>query len=159
AFPVGGADRPELGTAAIGQDHAEAAHVVDGLAVDDRARPGRVVADHAAEVGPAGSGHVGPELQPLPRQRPVELVEHHPGLDPRGAGGRVDVEDGIQVFAEVEHHARADRLPGQAGAAAAGGDRHAHLAGDLDDSLDVIYGLGDDDAERLDLVDAGVGAV
>ena len=53
-----GGQRAERRPAAVGQHHVEPADVVDGLAVDDGARAGRVVADHAAEVGPAGGGHV-----------------------------------------------------------------------------------------------------
>ena len=40
-----------------------------------------------------------------------------------------------------------------------GADRHVHLGGDLHGGDEVLGGLRDDDAERLDLVDAGVGAV
>ena len=40
-----------------------------------------------------------------------------------------------------------------------GDDRHVHLGRDLHGGDDVLGGFGNDDAERFDLVDAGVGAV
>ena len=46
-------DGTERRSAAVAEDDVEAADVVDGFAVDDGARAGGVVADHAAEVGPA----------------------------------------------------------------------------------------------------------
>ena len=91
--------------------------------------------------------------------RPVELVEHHARLYPGHARCRIDVEDAVQILAAIEDDARPDRLAGQAGAAAARGDRHLHLAGDLHGGNEVGHGARNDDAERLDLVNAGVGAV
>ena len=55
-------------------------------------------------------------------------VEDDAGLDAGGARDRVDVEDGVEVFAAIEDDAGADRLAGQAGAAAARRDRHVHFA-------------------------------
>ena len=133
--------------------------MVDGLAVDDGARAGGVVADHAAEVGPAGGGDVGAELQAVRRQAPVELVENDAGLHADRAAGRVDVEDRVQVLAAIDDDAGADRLARQAGAAAAGDDRDVASRRRSARADDVLGGLRHDDAERLDLVDAGVGAV
>src|SRR5205807_2872457 len=63
------------------------------------------------------------------------------------------------VLAAIDDQPRPDRLARQAGAAAAGRDRDAQLAGDLDGGDEVVGGAGDDHAEWGDLVDAGVGAV
>ena len=71
----------------------------------------------------------------------------------------IDVEDGVEVFAAIEDDAGADGLAGKAGAAAARRDRHVHFGRDLHGRDDVFGGFGQDDAERFDLVDAGVGAV
>jgi hypothetical protein len=159
ALPLLGRQRAERGPAAVAQHHAQRADVVDRLAVDDGARAGRVVADHPAEVGAAGRRDVGAELQAVPRQGAVEGVQDHAGLDARGPADGVDGQDGVEVLAAVEDDAGADGLARQAGTPAARGDRHAHLAGDLDRGDEVVGRARDDDAERLDLVDAGVGAV
>ena len=84
--------RAERGRAAVGQDHVERDHVVDRLAVPDRTRAGRVVADHAADVRAAAGGHVGPELQSVLRGRGIELVEHDAGLHARGARLGIDFD-------------------------------------------------------------------
>ena len=151
--------RAELGERARGGDHAQRADVVHRLAVDDGPRPGRVVADHAAEGGPAGGGHVRPEGEAERRQLAVEAVEHHARLHPHPPAGHVDLADAVEVLGAVDDEARPDRLAGQAGAAAAGGDRHAELGRDLHGGDEVVGGAGHDDAERLDLVVAGVGGV
>ena len=159
AVPLARRDGAERGPAAVAENDLETADVVDGLAVDDGARAGRVVADHAAEVGPARGGHFRPEQEVVRRQGAVEGVEDDAGLNAGRAADGVDVEDGVEVLAAIEDDAGADRLAGQAGAAAARRDRHVHFGGDLHGRDDVFGGFGDDDAERLDLIDAGVGAV
>src|SRR5439155_15809158 len=80
-------------------------------------------------------------------------------LYPRNAARRVDVEDSVEVLRAVDHQPRADRLAGQRRAAAAGDDRHLQLGCDLDGGDEVVPGPGDHDAQRHDLVDAGVGRV
>ena len=55
--------------------------------------------------------------------------------------------------------AAADGLPRQAGRRPARQDRHALLGGDPDGGDDVVGRPRHDDAERLDLVEAGVGGV
>ncbi len=133
--------------------------MVDGLAVDDGAGTGRVVAHHAAEVGPAGGGYFRPEKEVVRGEGAVECVEDDAGLDAGRAAGGVNIEDLVKVLAAIEDDAGADRLTRQARSSAARRDRHVHLGGDLHGGDDVLGGLRDDDAERLDLVDAGVGAV
>src|SRR5262249_30166448 len=147
------------GSRTVGEQDAQSAHVVARLAVDDGAGAGRVVADHAAQVGPAGGGHVGAELQAVRRQLAVELIEDHTRLHAGRAAGGINGEDLVEVLAAVDDDAGADGLAREAGAAAARGDGHAHLGGDLDGGVKVLRGPRQDDAERLDLVDAGVGAV
>ena len=53
----------------------------------------------------------------------------------------------------------ADRLARQTGAAAARNDRPAVLGGPGDRGLDVGRRARDDDGQRPDLIDAGIGAV
>ena len=129
--PLRGGVRLKCGTAAIAQDHVEAAHMIDGLAVDDRVRARGVIADHAAEVGPARSGNVGTEHQAVRRQGAVELIENNARLHAGSLARGIDVEDLVEVLAAIDDQPRADRLPRQASAAAARHDRHVHFQGDL----------------------------
>ena len=65
----------------------------------------------------------------------------------------------VHVLAEVEHQAGVDALTGKAGATAAGEDGDAVLGGDFDGGLHVVGVAGNYHADRLHLVDGGIGAV
>src|SRR5262245_30899264 len=67
---------------AIREHNVELSDMVDGLAVDDGPSTGRVIADHAAKVGSAGSGDVRAELEAMYGQGSVKLIEHHARLNP-----------------------------------------------------------------------------
>ncbi len=71
----------------------------------------------------------GPNCRPCLRGGGVELIEHHARLHAGRAGLRVQLDDLVHVLAEVQHDARADRLPGEARAAAARDERDAGLGG------------------------------
>ena len=114
--------RGERGAGAVGQQHLQRAHVVGGGAPRHRMRAARVVGDHPAQRGAAGRGRVGAERQLVWFGRGQQMGEHHPGLDERGAGGGVDVEDVVDVARRVDHHA-ADRVARHRGTAAAHHDR------------------------------------
>ncbi len=159
AFPFIGAKRTEARPAAVGEDDAKPADVIDGLAVDDGTRPGGVVADHAAEVRAAGRGHVWTELQTVFGQGAIERIEDDTRLHADDARGGIDVENGVEVFAAIDNDAGADRLAGQAGSAAARRDWHLRLGRDLHGGDEILDTFGNDDAERLHLVNAGIGAV
>ena len=133
--------------------------MIDGLAVQHRSRAARVVRDHAADGRAARGGDVGREAQAVRLQLRVQLVEHDARLDARPALGDVHLEDAVEVLRGVDDEAGADRLAGLRRAAAARRDRDAVAAGDLDRPDDVLARARDDDAERLDLIDAGVGGI
>lgn len=77
--------RPQFDNAAVRQQHAQLQHMVDGLAMNQRVRAGRIVGDHAAEGGAIGGGDVRRELQAERLDVLVEVVQHaarlnaHPG--------------------------------------------------------------------------------
>ena len=71
----------------------------------------------------------------------------------------IDLENPVEMLRGVEHQAGADRLPGLRRAAASRRDRHAVSRGDPDRAHHRFGRARNDDAERLDLVDAGVGRV
>ena len=89
----------------------------------------------------------------------VELVEHDARLDARPSLVGIDLEDAVQVLRGVEHDAGADRLSGLRRAAASRRDRHAVLRGDVDGAHHGLRRSRNHDAERFDLVDAGVGRI
>src|SRR5262249_9701659 len=132
---------------------------IHGLAVDDAAGAGGVIADHAADVGPAGGGDVGAVLEVVLGQGAVEVVQDQARLNAGGARGGVDLQHAVHVLTAVDDDARADGLAGQAGAAAARRDGHARLGADMHAGGHVGGVLRHHHAQRLHLVDAGVGGV
>ena len=85
-------------------------------------------------------------------QLPVELVEHDAGLHDAGAVDLVDLDQLLQVLAEIDHQRTADRLAGLRGAAAARQQRHALLARNRQRRAHVVVGARHHHAQRLDLV-------
>ena len=158
-FPLRAIDRSELGEGSVGKDGMETADMIDGLAVDNRARACRVVADHAAQIRPVGRRYLGAELQALPCQRAVQLIENHARLDAGQAGSGIDGKNRVEILAAVENDSGTDGLSRQTRAAAAGRDRDVHLAGNLHGRDDVVHRSGNHHAQGLDLVDARIGTI
>ena len=152
-------ERTETRHRAVRQHDVELEDVIDRLAVQDRAGAARVVRDHAADGGAAGRRDVGREPQPVRPQLRVQVVEDDARLDPRRAIGQADVDDLVEVLRGVELQSRADRLARLRRAAPARGDRAGVTRRDLDGTDDVFAGARHHDAERFDLVDAGVGGI
>ena len=71
----------------------------------------------------------------------------------------IDMQDAAQMFGAIDHQRAVDRLPALAGAAAAGQDRDAFIARDRHRGHHVVDRFRHDHADRLHLVDRGVGAV
>ncbi len=151
--------RTEMHDRPVGEDDVLLQHVVDRLAVQDRAGAARVVRHHAADGRAARGRDVGREAQAMRAQLRVQGVEHDTGLDARPAFGDVYFEDAIEVLRRVELQSGADRLSRLRRPAAARSDRHAMPPGDCDRADDIISCARHDDAERCDLIDARVGRV
>ncbi len=134
-------------------------HVIDGLAVQHAARAAGIVGHHAADGGAAGGGNIRREAQAQRRELRVQLIEHDARLDARPALLRVHFEHAVVIFRGIDLNAFADRLPGLRRAAAAHGDGTAEAPADLDDADDILARLRNHDAQRPDLIDAGVGRI
>ena len=80
-------------------------------------------------------------------------------FDPGPAFVGVHLENVVEIFGRVENDGMTHGLSCQARSAAAGKQGNAEFARDLDRCKDIFGGTGDNDADRLDLVDAGVRAV
>ena len=89
----------------------------------------------------------------------VELLLNDAGFDDSPSFFRVHLEHAVEVFRHVDDDRVADGLSGQAGSGASRKDRHLEIAGDFHRGEDVFVSAGNHDADRLDFVDAGVGAV
>ena len=123
------------------------------------ARAGGVVGDHAADGGAAGGGNVGREAQAQWRQLRVQLIQHDARLDAHPALFRVHFEHAVEVFRDVDLQAGRRSPARLRRAAAAQGDRTAEAPADLERAQNVLAMPGDHHAQRLDLVDAGVGGI
>ena len=145
--------------AAVGQHHRQAFDIVDGLAVDDRACAGGVVADHASEGGSAGGREVQWQGQAVGPQRVIEFIEHDAGLDPDTIAIGLEFDELAEVLGEVELQSGPDGLSRLRSASAASGDRDAVFAAEGQHPGNILGVPGPDDPGGHDLVDAGVGGV
>lgn len=143
----------EHSVAVVGEE-VEFDHLIDG----ERARPIElghhrvnatgVVADHPTEGVAVVGGRVGPEGEPVLGSRRPEVVEVAPRLHHGSASLRIDRHDPVQVLGEVEDHRHVGALAGQAGPAAAAGDRYAVTVARDHRGDHVVDGLRDDNADR-----------
>jgi hypothetical protein len=118
-----------------------------------------VVAQASADGGAVGRGGVDAVLQADPGSGLVELGQDDTRLHPCPAFFALDLEDARHARREVHDDGVVHRLPGQAGAAAAGQDGYAGGRGHVQDVLDVRGRARNDDGNRFHLVDGGVGGV
>ena len=154
-----GSERAKVREGSVGQDDLQLEHVIDRLAVEHRPRAARVVRDHAADRGTAGGGNIRSEAQAVGAQWRVQLVEHDARLDPGPSFRDVQLEHVVEILRRIELQSRADRLSRLRRAAASRRDRHSVTARDPDGVDDVVGGAGQDDSQRLNLIDAGVGGI
>ena len=149
-------DRPETTRGAVGQQSFDRVHVVDHVPVADGAGPATVVPRHAAEGRAAPGGHVHGKEEPVRPQGAIEGVQHEAGLHGDPALLEVEVEDAVQVLAEVDDEGRADRLPALRGPASTGKEGRAGLRGQRDDAGDILIGARNRHPDGIDLVDRSV---
>ena len=158
AREVGG-QGAEMHRRAVGQDRVDLRHVVAHGAVHDGARATAVVGGHASDRGAARGRDVDRKGQAVRRQRAIQLVEDDAGLDGDPTRRRVEVDYVVEMLADVDDQRLSDGLAALRRAAAARQDGHAFIGGDLQDAVDVLRRLWHHDADRLDLIVRGVGAV
>src|SRR5215831_13662495 len=99
--------------------------MIDGLAVNERVRPRRIVGNHAADGGSIRCGNVRREVQAMWLGRLVEVVEHAARLHARPAFRGVDLQDAIEMLRAIEDDTRSDALTSLRCAAAARGEGDA----------------------------------
>ena len=144
------------GHRAVGEGHLQRDEVLDGAPEQDAVGTRGVVADHPTERGVARRGDIGTEHEPMRRERRIELVKHHTGLDDRAPGMRVDGFDHPTVLAEVDDDGAIDGLAGECRATAA--RKHRDPAGQEPGSglCTRFRTARQHDAQGLDLVDARI---
>ena len=108
----GPVQRAKMGDRPVPQRHVEIQYVVDGLAVQDRAGATGVVADHAADRGPAGGRDVRGEPETVGQQGGVQFVEHDARLDSSPPFFDIYLEEAVEVLGSIELQPGADRLSG-----------------------------------------------
>src|SRR5690606_5947942 len=99
--------------------------MIDGLSEEDALGSRRVITHHATYVCAVGGGRIRRKMEVVRREGRVEFIAYETGLDAHPSFFLVELEDTVHVFGEVEHNGVADRLSGQACAAAPWKDAHA----------------------------------
>ena len=158
-FQLGRRQLTQVGRGAVGQDYVKLFDVVESLAVDDGVGAAGVVADAAADAGAVGRCGIGGVLEAVAGNLAGELIEDDAGLHARPLFFRIDLDDVVEVLAEIEDDGVVDGLAGEAGAAGTGQDGDALAGTEFHDGLDIGGVTRDHDAHGFHLVDAGVGAV
>ncbi len=130
------------------EQNAKLFDVIDRLAGQQRMRAARVVADHSAERAPAVRRGIGPESQLKGFRTAPQRVEDDAGLNAREPLGRVDLEDLIHVFREIQHDGHVAALAGQARPSAPWQHRCTVLPACGDGRNDIVGVFGNDQADR-----------
>ena len=109
-------------------------------------RPAGVAGDVAADLRDLRSTRVGREAQAVLARQPLDVAGGHAGLDVHPPEQRVELPDPVQPL-EADHDAALDRdrAAGEAGAAAAGGQRHVVLVAPAQHSRDLVDRRRQDD--------------
>ena len=77
-----------------------------------------IIGDHAADGGAIGRGYIGCELKAGGAHAYIEVIEHTAWLHARPALVRIDLQNVVEVFGEVQYDAGTDGLAGLRCAAA-----------------------------------------
>src|SRR5262249_44929865 len=147
------------GHRAVGEDRVYPAHIVDHVAVADRAGAAAIVCGHASDCGAVAGRDIDREPQFVLAQLRVEPLHDGARLYPDTPRLGVEFDDPLHIFAALDDERAADRLAALRSTAPARQHRDAFLARDRQRGGDVVLVFGDNDANRLDLIDRGVGAV
>ncbi len=133
--------------------------VVHHVAVAHRARTATVVRGHAADRRLSGRRHVDRIPEAMALELRIQVIEHDSRLDPGRAPGHVELEQLVQVLAVIDYEGCADGLTALRGSRAARQDRYVRVRGNRKRGQRIAFVPRYDDAERLDLVNRGIGRV
>ena len=159
SLPRGYSHRAEGGTRAIAQDDIDAVDVVGGHAVPDRMGARGVVAHHPPYRRPVRRCRIWPVLQAVDGGRPVQGSADDTRLDFGNLRLRIDRNNRVEVLRAIHDYSRAEGLSRQSRASAPGDQRQPEFFGRQHGRVQVLFGLGDNDAQRANEVIGGIGAV
>ncbi len=142
----------------VGGDHADRFDRVSRRSAPQVVAARGVSRQHAAHRGDAAGRRVGAVSAVVTCQRVIQIGEDRPALDVYRFATPGDL-DPTHVSREIEHDSGTEGLPGDAGARASRMEREAVFGGILDGRDDIGGRAGANDAERDQLIDAGVGRV
>ncbi len=133
----------------VGQDRADAEHVVRGHAMTETVRAARVEGHVAANRADLLAGRIGRVVEAMRRAKRGDREIDDAGLDHGHARARVEPHDPIQPV-ERDDNSIFDRhgAARQAGAAATGHERHTGRLAQADGLDHVLRRFGDDDGPR-----------
>jgi hypothetical protein len=122
-------------------------------------RSGGVVRDDAPHRRPIRAGGIGTELKAVCAKRSVQRAKYNAGLDAHRTRVGVDFEDAIEMASEIYDDGLTDGLAREAAPGGTGQKRDTEFGRRLDGGVHVIRIPGNQNAERVHLVDGGVRAV
>ena len=111
---------PDGETGAVIEKNVERLDVIDGLAAHESVYATGIVTDHAADRAPAMRRRIGSEGELVLFRGVAQRIEHDPRLNAGKPLRRIQLEERMHIFREVQDHGHVRALPGQTGAPAAG---------------------------------------
>ena len=104
-----------------------------------RVRSARIVTDHPADAAAVARGCLRAEEQPVGLQRDVQFIAHYARLHPRPTLLRIDLQNMVEMPADIHHDAIADHLAGNGSAAGARNEASASLPRQADQFADILH--------------------
>ena len=139
------------------QDRAQRVHVIARVAETERVGAGSIVGEHAADCADVAARRVGSKTPAHSRQPDIQVAVDDAGLNAHGI--RAHFQNTAKMLAQIDNDAAAERFAGDPCAGAARNQRHLVFRRVTNQGLDILLILGNDYPHRLDLKDAGIGAV
>lgn len=143
----------------VGEHGIDAGDVVHHVAVANRTRAAGIVAGHAADGRLCAGRYVDREPEAVRLQERVQLVEDDTRLDDDGFRVLIEGDDAVEMAGGVQDHGLADGLAALGGAGPPRQHRNSLVGGDRDGEDGVVLVGRDHHADRVDLIDRGIGRI
>ncbi len=121
----------------VAEQHGERLNIVRSASVSQCPGAAGVIADHPTDSAAGVRRGVRAKAQTMRGSCSLQISMDNPGLDPSGAGLRVDIQNPVQITG-IHHDALTHRVTGDRGPGSAHGDRYLQLLGNLVDGMEFL---------------------
>ena len=122
-------------------------------------RARRIIGHHAPDCRAAAGRHIGRKLQSVWFEKCIEFIEHHARLDPDPTFIGIEVENAIHIFRHIHHNPIAHHTASKPGATTSRNEWCLVFIGEIYDMQNILLVFGQNNANRLNLIHACIGAI